>query len=469
MTHRIEDVILCNLIHEQEYCRKVLPFIEDAYFDDHGERVLYSAIRDFFGKHNTTPTAQILKIELEGRSDLKQTEFDTLVDKLDEYKTREANQIWLLERTEKFCKDQAIYLSITESLSILEGRNTKFNREAIPSLLQNALSISFDKTVGHDYFDDASKRFEFYHLEEDRIPFDLDIFNKITRGGLPRKTLSCIMAGTNTGKSYFMCHHSAACLKAGYNVLYITLEMAEERIAERIDCNMMGVTVDQLSELDKTTFDSKISREKAKTQGKLVIKEYPTGGASVVQFESLLEELSMKKGFRPDIIMVDYLNICASFKYKSNNYNSYFAIKAIAEELRGLAVKYNVAMITATQTNRSGMGEQTDMDLTEVSESAGTPMTMDFMVAMMRTEDLDEQGQIMFKQLKTRFNDINYYKRFVVASDISKFTLSDVEQPQKDFHDAGKVDSKDKFKTHGKFNKPSVKSDSLDTTGIDFD
>ena len=445
MTNRIEEVILGNLVADVEFCRKTLPFIEESYFADKAERTVFSDIKEFFNKHNSPPNKQILKICAEDKTDMKQGEYDRVIEIVDALCEKESNQTWLVDRTEKFCKDQALYNSIMESISILDGKNNKLSKDAIPSMLQNALSISFDKTIGHDFFDDASRRYEFYHLKEDRIPFGLDILNKITKGGLPKKTLSCILAGVNVGKSLVLCDQAANVLKQGKNVLYITLEMAEERIAERIDCNLMDITIDQLAHLSKSDFDSKMGALHSKTQGKLIVKEYPTSGAHVGHFKSLLDELEIKRNFKPDFICVDYINLCVSQRLKGAvGANSYTIIKSIAEELRGLAVEYDVPILTATQTTRGGW-QNSDIEMSDVAESAGLPATLDFMVALIRTDELDNVGQLMVKQLKSRFGDPNYFKRFVIGIEIAKFKLYDVDQPTKGLSDTGREDDQPVF------------------------
>ncbi len=440
MTDRIESVIFEGLLGNDDYTRKTLPFLEEEYFDSRVDKILFKEIKGFYDKHNKSPTKKILRLFLDDCSDLKQGEFDEAIELVESLGEPENNQVWLMERTEKFCRDKAIYNAIMTSIGIMDGRNTTLDRGSIPNLLSDALAISFDKTIGHDYFTDADDRFKFYHLKEERVPFDLTMFNKITKGGLPRKTLNVALAGTNVGKSLFLCHHAAAAIKQGLNALYITLEMAEQRIAERIDCNLMDVTLDELIRMKKGDFDNKLSSLQTRHHGRLIVKEYPTAGAHVGHFKALLDELKMKKNFEPDIIYIDYINICASQRYKGgNNYNSYFAIKAIAEELRGLAVEYDVPILSATQATRSG-STNTDVEMTDTSESFGLPMTVDWMFAIVRTEELDQMGQLMIKQLKSRYNDVNYYKRFVIGIDIAKFKLYDVDNPTADLIDTGKKD-----------------------------
>lgn len=462
MTDRVENVILEGLLYDDEYTRKALPFLSEEYFDTRVDKVLFNEIKAFYEKHNKAPTKKILKLFLEDCKELKQGEYDDAVGIVESLTEAESNKVWLLDRTEKFCKDKSIYNAIMTSIGIMEGRNTKLDRGAIPSLLQDALSISFDKTVGHDYFDDADRRYDFYHLKEDRLPFDLKMFNKITKGGLPRKTLNCVVAGVNVGKSLFLCHSAAASLMQGNNVLYITMEMAEQRIAERIDCNLMNLNIDELIRIKKEDFNSKIKDIQSKHHGRFVVKEFPTGGAHVGHFRTLLDELKTKKNFIPDIIIIDYLNICNSQRLKLGGaFNSYTIIKSVAEELRGLAVEYDVPVLTATQFTRSGSTD-TDSDMTDIAESFGTAATMDFIFAIVRTEELDNMGQLMIKQLKSRYNDVNYYKRFVIGIDIAKFKLYDIDNPTDGLVDVGKNDDtpafdKSKFgsamKKHGDYNE----------------
>lgn len=466
MSDRVEKIILESLIGSEEYARIALPFLKDEYFDSRIDKTIFGEISGFFEKHGKLPTKRIIQLALDDNRELKQDEFNEAVAFVKSFDEAESNQDWLIERTEKFCKDKAIYNSIMTAISIMDGRNDKYNQDAIPSLLQDALGICFDKNVGHDFFEKAEDRFEFYHKKEDRIPFDLDMFNKITKGGLPRKTLSCALAGVNVGKSLFLCHHAASVLKQGFNVLYITMEMAEERIAERIDCNLIDVDLDALHGFSKDDYIERINRIENKTNGKLIVKEYPTGGAHVGHFRSLLEELKTKRGFTPDVIYVDYLNICASQKYKAGaSYNSYFAVKAIAEELRGLAVEYNVAMVTATQSTRAGV-QDGDLEMTDVSESFGTAATMDFMFAIIRTEELDQMGKLMIKQLKSRFNDVGYYRKFVIGIDISKFKLYSVENATDSVSGSGQTDDKPKF-DKSKFGA-AIKERARSASSIDF-
>jgi archaellum biogenesis ATPase FlaH len=421
--------------------RKVLPFLKEAYFTDDSERNVYNTISDFITKYNKTPTVEALGIALLNAS-LPEAQFkenNILLQQLKEYE--EPNTDWLTDETEKFCKDKAVYNAILQSIGVLEGRDKNVAKDGIPSLLQEALGVCFDSSVGHDYFDDSSDRFDFYHRIESRIPFDLSYFNKITNGGIPNKTLNICLAGTGVGKSLFMCHMAAACLAQGRNVLYITMEMAEERIAERIDSNLLNVEIDQLTNLSKEMFESRIKKVNDKFQGKLIIKEYPTASAHTGHFKSLLNELSLKRTFKPDIIFIDYLNICASSRFKpGGGVNSYTYIKAIAEELRGLAVEFNVPIMSATQTTRSGYSN-TDVELTDTSESFGLPATADFMFALISTEELENLNQLMVKQLKNRYNDPTLHKRFMVGIDRAKMRLYDLEpSAQTGLADIGKIE-----------------------------
>ncbi|MFZ9728796.1 MAG: DnaB-like helicase C-terminal domain-containing protein, partial [Candidatus Nanopelagicaceae bacterium] len=425
---RIETTILRNLVYNEEYSRKVIPFIQPDYFDQRTEKVIFQEIVHFIVKYGSAITTEALKIELENRTDLTETEVKEVREISDSFNDAVVDKQWLLDTTEKWCRDRAIYLALMESINIADGNNEKKNRDAIPSILSDALAVSFDNHIGHDYLSDYEARYESYHRKEDRIPFDLEYFNKITKGGLPNKTLNIALAGTGVGKSLFMCHMASACLLNGHNVLYVTMEMAEEKIAERIDANLLNVNIQDLTDLPKTTFENKVTKLAAKTQGTLIIKEYPTASAHSGHFKALLNELALKKSFRPDIIFIDYLNICASSRYKSNlSVNSYSYIKAIAEELRGLAVEANVPIVSATQTTRSGYGSS-DVELTDTSESFGLPATADLMFALISTEELEGLGQLMVKQLKNRYNDPTIYKRFIVGIDRAKMRLYDCEQ-----------------------------------------
>jgi replicative DNA helicase len=450
----IERTALSNLVSNEEYCRKVLPFIKADYFAVKEERVVFEEITSFVDKYRKMPTKISLEIEVESRQDLTETEHNKIVEIIKTLDSTDVDMDWLVDTTEKFCKDKAIYNAIVDGISIIDGKDKNRGADAIPSLLTDALAVSFDNAVGHDYFDDSASRFDFYHKVEERIPFDLEFFNKITKGGLPQKTLNIALAGTGVGKSLFMCHMAANCLSQGKNVLYITLEMAEERIAERIDANLLNVSMEDLHDLPKTMFEDKIKKIQKKTNGQLIIKEYPTASAHSAHFRGLIKELSIKKSFKPDMIFIDYLNICASSRLKgASQVNSYTYIKSIAEELRGLAVETNVPIMSATQTTRSGFGS-TDIGLEDTSESFGLPATADFMFALISNEELDALNQIVVKQLKNRYNDPTMNKRFVLGIDRSKMRLYDVDnKEQEDLVDSGQDDEPvfDKGKFGAKF------------------
>ena len=435
---RIELLILRNLIYNEEYTRKVIPFIKDDYFEEQNQKIIFQEISSFIQEYNKLATKEILSIEVEKRNDINDSNFKEVVDIISSLEDEVGEIDWLIDSTEKWCRDRAIYLALMESIQLADGKDESKGRDAIPSILSDALSVSFDNHVGHDYLQDYEKRFESYHRKEDRIPFDLEYFNKITKGGLPNKTLNIALAGTGVGKSLFMCHVASSALIEGKNVLYITLEMAEEKIAERIDANLLNVNIQDITDLPKPMFDTKVEDLAKKTQGTLIIKEYPTASAHSGHFKSLLNELALKKSFRPDIIFVDYLNICASSRYRANgNVNSYSYIKAIAEELRGLAVEANLPIVSATQTTRSGYGSS-DVELTDTSESFGLPATADLMFALISTEELEGLNQILVKQLKNRYNDPTVRKRFVVGIDRAKMRLYDCEQTaQQDMVDNG--------------------------------
>ena len=434
---RIETTIISNLIYNEEYCRKVLPFIKTQYFNDKKERVVFETVCEFVVKYGKMITKEILHIELDNRKDISDSELADSNQIVANISDNSSDYQWLLDTTEKWCRDRAIYLALMESIQIADDESEKQNRDAIPHILSEALSVSFDHNIGHDYIKDFESRFEFYHREEEKIPFDLEFFNKITKGGLPNKTLNVALAGTGVGKSLFMCHLASSVLLQNKNVLYITLEMSEEKIAERIDANLLNVNIQSLMNLSHGDFETKITKLSKKTQGKLIIKEYPTASAHSGHFKSLLNELSLKKSFKPDIIFVDYLNICASSRYKGSAVNSYTYVKSIAEELRGLAVENNVPIVSATQTTRSGYGNS-DVDLTDTSESFGLPATADLMFAIISSEELENLGQIMIKQLKNRYNDPTIFKRFVIGIDRAKMRLYDVDQSaQKEIVDSG--------------------------------
>ena len=425
MTERIEETILRNLIYNEQYYRKVVPFIKADYFQEYHEKIVFEEIADFAAKYDKVPTKEVLTINLQNRGDLTEETFKDSVQGINSLSDDWVDYDWLLDATEKWCQDRAIYLALMQSIKIADGGDKKFTKGAIPSILQDALAVSFDEHIGHDYIEQSSDRYEFYHRKEEKIPFDLEKFNFITKGGLPNKTLNIALAGTGVGKSLFMCHMAGSALTQGYNVLYITCEMAEEKIAERIDANLLNVNVKDIIELPEVLFSSKVNEIAKKTRGKLIIKEYPTASAHVGHFKALLSDLNLKKDFKPDIIFVDYLNICASVRYKGAIVNSYTYVKAIAEELRGLAVESNVPIISATQTTRSGYGNS-DPDLTDTSESFGLPATADFMFALISTEELEQQGRIMVKQLKNRYNDPTSSRKFMVGIDRSKMKLYDV-------------------------------------------
>ena len=425
MTERIEETILRNLIYNEQYYRKVVPFIKADYFQEYHEKIVFEEIADFAAKYDKVPTKEVLTINLQNRGDLTEETFKDSIQGINSLSDDWVDYDWLLDSTEKWCQDRAIYLALMQSIKIADGGDKKFTKGAIPSILQDALAVSFDEHIGHDYIEQSSDRYEFYHRKEEKIPFDLEKFNFITKGGLPNKTLNIALAGTGVGKSLFMCHMAGSALTQGYNVLYITCEMAEEKIAERIDANLLNVNVKDIVELPEVLFSSKVNEIAKKTRGKLIIKEYPTASAHVGHFKALLSDLNLKKDFKPDIIFVDYLNICASVRYKGAIVNSYTYVKAIAEELRGLAVESNVPIISATQTTRSGYGNS-DPDLTDTSESFGLPATADFMFALISTEELEQQGRIMVKQLKNRYNDPTSSRKFMVGIDRSKMKLYDV-------------------------------------------
>ena len=428
----LEVTILSNLIYNEKYARKVLPFLKSDYFTAREHKILFIEIHEYISQYDALPSLNAIGIECQERTDLTEDQFKDVIGVLNVLSDDSADLDWLLDSTEKWCQERAIYLSLMESVKIADGQDTKRDKGVIPQILSEALSVSFDQHIGHDYVSDAQERYDFYHGKEDKIPFDLAFFNKITKGGLPNKTLNIALAGTGVGKSLFMCHVASATLLEGKNVLYITMEMAEEKIAERIDANLLNIPIQQLSDLPKVMFEKKITNLSKKTQGKLIIKEYPTASAHSGHFRALLNELALKKSFRPDIIFIDYLNICASSRYKQGgSINSYSYIKSIAEELRGLACEANVPIVSATQTTRAGYGSS-DVDLTDTSESFGLPATADLMFALISTEELEQLGQIMVKQLKNRYNDLSVFKRFVVGIDRAKMRLYDCEQSAQD-------------------------------------
>ena len=434
----IERSILTNLLKDEEYSRKVLPFLDPSYFQDNTEKILFSKIAEFTVKYNTTPTNESLIIDLNNDTKINEQELASCHEFF-EAPIEEVNKDWLYENTEAWCQEKAIYNAIMESISILDDRGGDKDKGSIPGLLSDALSVSFDSSIGHDYFVDAEERFDFYHAVESKIPFDLDYFNKITQGGLPNKSLNIILAGTGVGKTLAMCHFASSNLMVGKNVLYITLEMAEERISERIDANLLNIPVDDLKTISKDMYQEKIGKLGFKTTGKLIVKEYPTASVGSGHFRHLLNELKLKKNFIPDIIYIDYINICQSTRLKNAaNINSYSYIKAIAEELRGLAVEKDVPIISATQVNRSGF-TNSDPGLEDTSESFALPATADFMFALVTSDDLEAQGQLMVKQLKNRYSDPTQYKRFVVGVDRAKMRLYDVEESAQNLTDDSPV------------------------------
>ena len=435
---KVEFLILRNLLYNEQYTRKVIPFIKAEYFEDVNQKIVFEEILNFIQEYNQLATKEVLCIEIENRKDINETSFSEIIHLINHLDDVPVEFEWLVNTTEKWCRDRAIYLALMEAIQVADGKDQKKNRDSIPSILQDALAVSFDTHIGHDYLEDYEQRYESYHRKEEKIEFDLEYFNKITKGGLPNKTLNIALAGTGVGKSLFMCHVASSVLLQGRNVLYITLEMAEEKIAERIDANLLNVNIKDIETLPKMMFDTKVNNIAKKTQGTLIIKEYPTASAHAGHFRALLNELSLKKSFKPDIIFIDYLNICGSSRYKSNfSVNSYSYVKAIAEELRGLAVEANVPIVSATQTTRSGFGSA-DPELTDTSESFGLPATADLMFALISTEELEGLGQIMVKQLKNRYSSTDKYKRFVLGIDREKMRLYDCEQSaQKDIINSG--------------------------------
>jgi replicative DNA helicase len=425
VAERIEDTILRNLLCNEDYYRKVTPHLDVDYFQDPVDRILYEEISDFSTKYDKIPTEEVLRINLAQRNDLSEEIYKESITKITSFGTEWVDQDWLVDSTEKWCQDRAIYNALLQSVKIADGGDPKLSKDAIPGILQEALSVSFDEHIGHDYLESAEDRYEFYHRDEERVPFDLEKFNYITKGGLPNKTLNVALAGTGVGKSLFMCHFASASLLQGQNVLYITCEMAEEKIAERIDANCLNINIKDITDLPQIVFKSKIGDLQKKTKGKLIIKEYPTASAHSGHFRSLLNELRLKKAFKPDIIFIDYLNICASARYKGHIVNSYTYVKAIAEELRGLAVEFDVPIVSATQTTRSGFGNS-EVELTDTSESFGLPATADLMFALISTEELEKEGRLLVKQLKNRYNDLTANRKFLIGIDRSKMKLFDI-------------------------------------------
>lgn len=455
MQQSIEQIILSNLCYNEEYLRKVIPFLKPEYFSRNEDRIVFNKIATHTENYNAAPSKQALIIAVTDDKTVTENEFSEIQAIVETLDTEDADSQWLLDETEKFCKDKALYNAVMESISILDGRNKTLSKDAMPSILSEALSVGFDNNVGHDYIENADERFDFYHRLEEKLPFDLEMFNKITNGGLSNKTLNVALAGTGVGKSLFMCHMAAANIAAGKNALYITLEMSEERIAERIDANLMNLPIGQLKDLSKSMFDDRISKLNEKIQGRLIVKEYPTASAHAGHFKSLLNELKLKRNFRPDIIFVDYLNICTSSRFRAgSSANSYTIIKSIAEELRGLAVEFDVPIVTATQTTRGGYNNS-DVELTDTSESFGLPATADLMLALISTEELEQLGQIMVKQLKNRYADPTTNKRFMIGVDRARMKLFDLEDSQAGLTDSGAS----KYDDTPVFDRKNIKTD----------
>lgn len=443
---RLELTILRNFFYNESYTRKALPFVKSDYFVNRIERLLYEEIYRFVEKYKNLPTKETIHIEFSKRKDINEDELKLVKDLVNTFQDEKSDLQWLLDTTEKFCKDRAVYNAVLSGIKILDGKDKEHQPEAIPSILSDALAVSFDNHIGHDYTGDAQERYEWYHTKEKRYPFDLNFFNRITKGGIPSKTLNIALAGTGVGKSLFMCHCASSFLTQGLNVLYITLEMAEERIAERIDANLLDVSMDDLRTMPKDLYDSKLSKIEGKTKGKLIIKEYPTASAHSGHFKSLINELALKKSFKPQIIFIDYLNICASSRFKGGNISSYFYIKAIAEELRGLAVEHDVPIFSATQTNRTGF-VSTDIGLEDTSESFGLPATADFMFALMSNDELEQLGQMKVKQLKNRYNDPGVNRAFIIGVDKAKMRLYDVENSAQNIVDSNQTKEKETITT----------------------
>ena len=438
MSDRIELTILSNFFYNEDFTRKALPFVKTDYFTNRTERLLYEEIDKFVQQYKNLPTKETILIEFGNRKDINEEELRNVKELVNSFVNEQSDLQWLLDTTEKFCKDRAVHNAVLSGIKILDGKDKQQQPEAIPSILSDALAVSFDNHIGHDYINDAEARFDWYHTKEKRYPFDLNFFNKITKGGVPSKTLNIALAGTGVGKSLFMCHSASNFLNQGQNVLYITLEMAEERIAERIDANLMDVTIDDLHDLPKELYDNKMTKLRSKTSGQLIIKEYPTASAHAGHFKALLNELALKKSFRPQVIFIDYLNICASSRFKGGNISSYFYIKAIAEELRGLAVEFDVPIFSATQTTRTGF-VSTDIGLEDTSESFGLPATADFMFALMSNEELESLGQMKVKQLKNRYNDPGMNRAFIIGVDRAKMRLYDVENTAQNIVDSNQT------------------------------
>ena len=437
LTNRIETTILSNLVYNEEYTRKVIPFLKEDYFQDGVEKIIFQTIWAYAEKYKSNPTIDALVIDVQDKA-LNEEQYKKSVDYLSEIEETPTDLDWLTDQTEKWCKDKAIYNAILNGIQIIDGKVKDQSPDALPSILSEALSVSFDKHVGHDYMEQSGDRYEFYHTKEEKIPFDLDFFNRITKGGLPNKTLNIALAGTGVGKSLFMCHVAASTLMQGKNVLYITLEMAEEKIAERIDANLMNITMDDMHDLPRHMYENRFEKIQKKTSGNLIVKEYPTASAHCGHFRALFNELALKKDFKPDLVFIDYINICASSRFRAGaNVNSYTYIKAIAEEMRGLAVEFNLPIMSATQTTRTGF-VSTDVGLEDTSESFGLPATADFMFALISSDELNELNQMLVKQLKNRYADPTMNKKFIVGVDRAKMKLYDVSQmAQEDLVDTG--------------------------------
>ena len=447
---RIETTILNNLFYEEDYTRKVIPFLKEEYFPLRTEKILFSEINKFVQKYNNLPTKEAIIIELSQRKDVNEDEHNTLKEIVNSISKLDSDPQWLLDTTEKFCKDRAVHNAILSGIKILDKKDSKRTPESIPGILADALAVSFDQHIGHDYIGDHEERFKWYHTKETKYQFDLDYMNRITKGGVPSKTLNIALAGTGVGKSLFMCHCASAYLVQGLNVLYITLEMAEERIAERIDANLLDVTIDDLHTMPKDLYENKMEKLRKKTGGTLIIKEYPTASAHSGHFRALFNELALKKSFKPDVLFIDYLNICASSRFKGGNIGSYFYIKAIAEELRGLAVEFNVPLFSATQTTRTGF-VSTDIGLEDTAESFGLPATADFMFALISNDELEALGQMKIKQLKNRYNDLAVNRSFIIGVDRSKMRLYDVGQQAQNIVDSNQKETKEEKTAYDKF------------------
>lgn len=425
----IENTVLSNLVYNEDYFRKVYPYIKKDYFEDNNLKNVFDAYSSYVEEYREPPSVEVLKLVIDKRKDLNEDNYKNVMACLDQLKVDEKTDFeWLVKETEKFCQDRDLFNAIRRAILVVDGSEAELTKDALPGLLQDSLAISFDTSVGHDYLEDYSERYDFYHKKEERIPFDIELLNKITKGGLPRKSMTVLLATTGGGKSLVKCHMAANAMLAGKNVVYITMEMAEERISERIDANMLDVTIDEVSEMPRDVYEKRMERIKGKSTGKLVVKEYPTGSAHVGHFRHLLTELRMKKNFKPDVIMIDYLNICASARVKgAAAANSYTLVKSIAEEVRGLAMEYNCAVVTSSQFNRDGYGNS-DVDLTNTSESMGITHTADCILGLITSEELDNLGQLMIKQLKNRWNDLSYYRRFVVGVDRGKMQIYNLEE-----------------------------------------